>query len=121
MLENPQAIVARLRELQRQIRDAIVATRTSTAALHAATRQSAADTIYRLDLFVEPVIEAFCERWGESTPLVLVAEGIEPESGRGVPRGAGGGGGGGRGLVDPGGGGRGGKDEQGAGWGLGGG
>jgi fructose-1,6-bisphosphatase/inositol monophosphatase family enzyme len=87
MLINPEAILASLRELQRRIRDAIVQSRRA-ADLHAVSHQSSADTIYKLDLLIEPVIEAFCEEWGKTMPLVLVAEGIEPETGRVFPAGA---------------------------------
>src|SRR6185503_14548690 len=44
--------------------------------------------IYKLDLLIEPVIEEFCEEWGRSMPLVVIAEGIEPETGRVFPSGA---------------------------------
>jgi fructose-1,6-bisphosphatase/inositol monophosphatase family enzyme len=84
MLPNPESIVARLRGLQRRIRDAVVASRQATD-LHKVGHQSSADTIYKLDLLVEPVIEAFCEEWGKTTPLVLIAEGIQPETGRIFP------------------------------------
>src|SRR5215203_1746397 len=87
MIHDPQDVVETLRDLQRQIRDAILTTR-RRANLHQVTRQSSADTIYELDLMIEPVIEDFCERWGERSPLVLVAEGIEPETGRVFPHGA---------------------------------
>src|SRR5437660_3813518 len=87
MLPNPDAIVSALRDLQRRIRDAIVQSR-RTIDLHAVSRQSSADTIYKLDLLIEPVIEAFCEAWGRTMPMVVVAEGIEPETGRVFPAGA---------------------------------
>src|SRR3954469_1663928 len=87
MLHDPDAIVDRLRDLQRRIRDVVVGSR-RVVDLHAVSHQSSADTIYKLDLLIEPVIEAFCEEWGRETPLVVVAEGIEPETGRGFPAGA---------------------------------
>jgi fructose-1,6-bisphosphatase/inositol monophosphatase family enzyme len=87
MLPHPDAIVARLRDLQRQIRDVVVRSRQAVD-LHAVSHQSSADTIYKLDLLIEPVIEEFCEEWGREMPLVVVAEGIEPETGRVFPAGA---------------------------------
>jgi fructose-1,6-bisphosphatase/inositol monophosphatase family enzyme len=87
MLPNPDAIVSALRDLQRRIRDAIVQSRRAVD-LHAVSHQSSADTIYKLDLLIEPVIEAFCEDWGQTLPMVVVAEGIEPETGRIFPAGA---------------------------------
>jgi fructose-1,6-bisphosphatase/inositol monophosphatase family enzyme len=86
MLPNPDAVLAHLRDLQRRIRDAIVQSR-SKVDLHAVSHQTSADTIYKLDLLIEPVIESFCEEWGRTTPLMLVAEGIEPETGRVFPAG----------------------------------
>jgi fructose-1,6-bisphosphatase/inositol monophosphatase family enzyme len=88
MLPNPEAIVSALRDLQRHIRDAVVQSRRAVD-LHAVSHQSSADTIYKLDLLIEPVIEEFCEDWGRrETPMVVVAEGLEPESGRVFPTGA---------------------------------
>jgi fructose-1,6-bisphosphatase/inositol monophosphatase family enzyme len=87
MLPNAADIADRLRELQRRIRDVVVQSRQAVD-LHAVSHESSADTIYKLDLLIEPVIEAFCEEWGRETPLVVVAEGIEPETGRVFPAGA---------------------------------
>ena len=75
MIDADDAI-ARLREFQRRVRDALVASR-ARAGLHEVSRDSAADTIYRLDTVVEPMLESFCREWAETTPLVLVAEGVE--------------------------------------------
>jgi fructose-1,6-bisphosphatase/inositol monophosphatase family enzyme len=87
MLPDPDAIVSALRELQRRIRAVVVGSRRAVD-LHAVSHQSSADTIYKLDLLIEPVIEAFCEEWGRRLAMVVVAEGIEPESGRVFPAGA---------------------------------
>ncbi|HEY7118540.1 MAG TPA: hypothetical protein VH475_18260 [Tepidisphaeraceae bacterium] len=87
MLSNPEAIVSSLRELQRRIRDVVIQSRQAVD-LHAVSHQSSADTIYKLDLLIEPVIESFSEEWGKRMPLVVVAEGIEPETGRVFPAGA---------------------------------
>ncbi len=87
MLPDPESILAHLRQLQRKIRDAVIASRRAID-LHKVSHQSSADTIYKLDVLVEPIIEEFCEEWGRKTPLVLIAEGIEPETGRVFPAGA---------------------------------
>ncbi len=91
-LSNPQAILDRLLEFQRAVHDMVVRSRASVG-LHAVTRSSTADTIYRIDAEVDPILESFCEEWGRSTPLVLIAEGLEDEPGNEVthrvfPRGA---------------------------------
>lgn len=75
MIDTDDAI-ARLREFQRQVRDALVRSR-SRAGLHEVSRDSAADTIYQLDTVVEPMLDAFCREWAKTTPLVLIAEGVE--------------------------------------------
>jgi hypothetical protein len=80
-LPNPAAIVERLRDFQRGVRAQIIQSRQS-AGLHEVTRSSAADTIYAIDAVVDPMLEAFCEEWGRSTPLILIAEGMEDETGR---------------------------------------
>jgi fructose-1,6-bisphosphatase/inositol monophosphatase family enzyme len=86
MLPDPQAILTALRDLQRRIRDVILQSR-QNADLHAVSRQSSADTIYKLDLLIEPVIEQFCDEWSKTLPMVVVAEGLEPETGRTFPAG----------------------------------
>ena len=80
MIEDPQSVVERLLEFQRAVRDLIVRSR-QAAGLHEVTRSSSADTIYRIDAEVDPLLESFCEDWGKSTPLVLIAEGLTDESG----------------------------------------
>ena len=75
MIDTEDAI-ARLREFQRQVRDALVRSR-SQAGLHEVNRGTAADTIYGLDTVVEPMLDAFCREWAKTTPLVLIAEGVE--------------------------------------------
>jgi fructose-1,6-bisphosphatase/inositol monophosphatase family enzyme len=82
-IPDPQAVTDRLLEFQRAVRDLIVRSR-ATAGLHEVTRASAADTIYRIDAEVDPLLEAFCEDWGTATPLVLVAEGLEDDAGNEV-------------------------------------
>ena len=75
MIDTEDAI-ARLRDFQRQVRDALIRSR-SQAGLHEVSRGSAADTIYQLDTVVEPMLDAFCHEWAKTTPLVLIAEGVE--------------------------------------------
>jgi fructose-1,6-bisphosphatase/inositol monophosphatase family enzyme len=82
---NPQTIVERLKAFQVSVRDLIVRSRGAAETLHDVSRSSAADTIYQIDTAVEPLLEAFCDDWARETgPLVLVAEGLEDESGREV-------------------------------------
>jgi fructose-1,6-bisphosphatase/inositol monophosphatase family enzyme len=80
MLEKSDAMVARLKELQRTVRDLLIRSRHEKH-LHAVARDSSADTIYAIDAVVEPALEAFCEEWGRETPLVLIAEGLAGEEG----------------------------------------
>ena len=80
MLHNPESIVARLKDFQRTVRKLLIDSRKATG-LHAVSRASAADTIYGIDAVVEPVLEDFCRDWARTTPLVLIAEGIENEHG----------------------------------------
>src|SRR4051794_12046088 len=79
--EDPQRIIDRLIEFQRAVRDQIVASRRSAADMSAAMRATAADTIYAIDTVVEPMLDEFCREWSRTTPLVLIAEGIEGTDG----------------------------------------
>jgi fructose-1,6-bisphosphatase/inositol monophosphatase family enzyme len=81
LTEDPQRIIDRLIEFQRAVRDQVIASRRSTADLSAATRATAADTIYAIDTVVEPMLEEFCRDWARTTPLVLIAEGVEGAGG----------------------------------------
>lgn len=74
------SILPRLRELQSRIREVVVRSHGSSG-LHEAAKSHASDTIYKIDTDVEPVIDAFMAEWGKSTPLVLIAEGMEDERG----------------------------------------
>jgi fructose-1,6-bisphosphatase/inositol monophosphatase family enzyme len=80
---DPLEVVSRLKEFQRQVRDALVRSRSSLG-LHEVSRASAADTIYQLDTVAEPLLDAFCEQWARTTPLVLAAEGVEGGTVEGV-------------------------------------
>ena len=81
---DPQHVLDRLLEFQRTVRARLIESRTAVGGLHDVTRASEADTIYRIDAEVEPVLELFCAEWGKSAPLVLVAEGLEDETGNEV-------------------------------------
>ncbi len=83
-IDNPQAVVDRLRQFQRNVRETVVKSR-AAGGLSTVSRSSMADTIYAIDTAVDPVLEAFCEEWGHETPLVLVAEGMEDEHGNEGP------------------------------------
>ncbi|HRK29763.1 MAG TPA: hypothetical protein PLD59_01690 [Tepidisphaeraceae bacterium] len=77
---NHSNIIDRLINLQQTIRQTLLASRAKQD-LHEVSHATAADTIYRIDAEVEPIIDAFCEEWSKTTPLVLIAEGIENEHG----------------------------------------
>ena len=62
------------------VREELVRSR-SRRGLHDVDRSTAADTIYQIDTLVEPLIEDFCRDWARTTPLVLIAEGIEGPGG----------------------------------------
>ena len=73
--------ISRLRAMQADIRKAVVDAR-ARVDLHEVSHATSADTIYRIDATVEPILEAHCRQWAKTTPLVLVAEGIENEQGQ---------------------------------------
>jgi fructose-1,6-bisphosphatase/inositol monophosphatase family enzyme len=75
-LSDPQSIVDRLIEFQKHVRNLVISSRTSVG-MHEVNRASAADTIYQIDTVVEPAMEEFCREWAKTTPLVLVAEGLD--------------------------------------------
>jgi fructose-1,6-bisphosphatase/inositol monophosphatase family enzyme len=84
-IDDPQAVVDRLVAFQSTVRELVIRSRRDSEALHDVSRRSAADTIYRIDTAVDPLLEAFCAQWArEQGPLVLVAEGLEDEQGREV-------------------------------------
>jgi hypothetical protein len=75
-----QDVVDRLREFQRIVQQQLIRSRT-LGDLNAVNRSTQADTIYQIDTVVEPLLEDFCREWSKTTPLVLIAEGIENEHG----------------------------------------
>jgi fructose-1,6-bisphosphatase/inositol monophosphatase family enzyme len=86
-IPDPDRVVLKLRELQRKVRDAVIANHKRADAA-AVKRSSSADTIYGIDAVIEPVLEHFLEEWGRELPMVVIAEGLEPETGRVFPAGA---------------------------------
>lgn len=80
MLSHAPDILSRLRTLQSEIRSTLIRSRRQQN-LHEVSHSTAADTIYRIDAEVEPILDAHCRQWARHTPLVLVAEGIENERG----------------------------------------
>jgi hypothetical protein len=80
MISHPDKVVDRLKDFQRTVRELLIRSR-SQKPLHTVDRQSIADTIYAIDSVVDPVLEAFCDDWGRSTPLILIAEGLANEDG----------------------------------------
>jgi hypothetical protein len=78
------AVIDRLKHFQRLVRDTIVASHRQGQGLHEVSRTSSADTIYKIDTAVDPILESFCQDWGRDTPLVLVAEGLEGPDGQEV-------------------------------------
>src|SRR5579864_4772798 len=80
MIASPESVLDRLRELQREIRKLVVESHTRPR-MQAVNRKSAADTIYQIDTLVEPLLDDFCRDWAKTTPLVLIAEGIESSGG----------------------------------------
>ncbi len=83
MLSNPQPIIDRLVAFQRIVRDMIIRSRKG-AGLNEISRSSSADTIYKIDTEVDPLLESFCDEWGRQTPIVVIAEGLEDKQGREV-------------------------------------
>lgn len=72
--------ISQLRQMQREIRDVVLRSHTDTNR-HETAKSTAADTIYRIDAHVEPILEKYCREWSRTTPLVLIAEGLEDEHG----------------------------------------
>jgi fructose-1,6-bisphosphatase/inositol monophosphatase family enzyme len=85
MLLNGQSILDRLLAFQRDVRDLILKSR-GVAGIHEIGRSSAADTIYKIDAEVDPILESFCEEWGRQTPIVVIAEGLVDKEGKEVDR-----------------------------------
>jgi hypothetical protein len=83
-LANSQQIVDRLKAFQATVRDVVRKSHGSGGGLAEVSRSSSADTIYKIDTEVDPILVQFCEDWARETPLVLVAEGLEGPDGHEV-------------------------------------
>jgi len=79
-MNDAQDALDRLIAFQRIVREQLIRSRTKSN-LNTVSRSTAADTIYQIDTVVEPILEDFCREWSKTTPLVLIAEGIENEHG----------------------------------------
>jgi len=79
-LDEPQRVVDRLFDFERAVRDVVKSSHAQTNLAEVA-HTSQADTIYRIDAHVEPVLVEFCREWSKQTSIVLIAEGIEDENG----------------------------------------
>src|SRR5438270_10121733 len=71
--------VTHLHALALQMREAVGRgiRASTTEELSAATGDRGGDTIYRLDEHGEGALLAYCARWAEDLPFLLVAEGLE--------------------------------------------
>lgn len=81
-LPSPDSLVAHLRALQARIRSAVIASRdASIESLASVDRSTSADTIYSIDALIDPIIESYCHEWSKTTPLIVIAEGLEGPDG----------------------------------------
>ncbi len=73
--------IEKLRTLALELRAAVAqGMRSATIEeLATATGDRGGDTIYRLDEHGEDALLAFCARWGDEQPLLLIAEGLEDD------------------------------------------
>ncbi len=83
-IPNPQKIVDRLKAFQAQVRELVRRSHSPTAVNSAVSHTSSADTIYKIDTLVDPLLEECCEEWAKEQPLILIAEGLTDEGGREV-------------------------------------
>jgi hypothetical protein len=81
---DPDRVVEKLKSFQATVRDVVRKSHGTRGGLHEVSRSSSADTIYKIDTEVDPILEHFCDEWGKETPLVLVAEGLEGPDGHEV-------------------------------------
>lgn len=79
-ITNTPFIIDRLIGFQKLVRDTIIASRDKQS-MFEVSHSTAADTIYKIDTEVEPLLEEFCQEWGKVTPLILIAEGLEGPNG----------------------------------------
>src|SRR2546423_563248 len=62
---DPQHVIDRLVEFQKIVRDVVMRSHASTGS-HEVLRSTAADTIYKIDTDVEPLLEEFCREWART-------------------------------------------------------
>ncbi len=90
MITRCEEFLEPLRRLHVQIRDAVVAACEATALedLAAISKEEAGDTIYAVDKISEELlVDFFTHEIAVHTPIVLVAEGLEPDGERVLPAG----------------------------------
>lgn len=90
MITRCEDFLEPLRRLHVQIRDAVVAACEATALeeLAAISKEEAGDTIYAVDKISEELlVDFFTHEIAIHTPIVLVAEGLEPDGERVLPAG----------------------------------
>ena len=79
---EPQPILAQLHELHTLMRDALHAHVKAQSDAQKLDEMSQAmmfqggDTIYNIDVHAEKILVPFCQKWGEATPFLLIAEGL---------------------------------------------
>jgi len=75
--------LSNLLELQSRIRGRLHETMAAQSAdvLSRGVRDDRGDTIFGIDIAAEDVLLPFCEEWGRRECFVLIAEGLQPESG----------------------------------------
>jgi fructose-1,6-bisphosphatase/inositol monophosphatase family enzyme len=91
MITQIQDLLAPLRRLHEQIRTAVVAACEQSALddMASIAREEAGDTIYAVDKISEELlVEFFTHQVAAHTPVVLIAEGLEPHGQRVLPEGA---------------------------------
>src|SRR4029450_920568 len=90
MITNIQDLLPPIRLLHDQIRNAVVAACEQSALdeLAAIAKEEAGDTIYAVDKISEELlVEFFTHEIAVHTPIVLIAEGLEPDGERILPEG----------------------------------
>src|SRR5881394_1015481 len=85
MLSDPNQILSRLADLQQKILHQLISSR-SQQNLHEVNRTTPEDTIYNLDLLIEPLLDDFFTHWSKTQPLILIAECLTPNTGRIYPK-----------------------------------
>src|SRR5690606_6018454 len=74
-----QDTVRRLRAMQAEVRQMVIDSR-NHGDLHEVSRSTEADTIYKIDELIEPILVRHCEEWGKVVPIIVIAEGMEDEN-----------------------------------------